>query len=81
MVRRSTPERGPHSVEHGLAHEVTTEYSQPDANELGRRKYKLSLGREVPRAAAFDAERRQEDTDRSAVRCYVYENGRSLMVN
>jgi hypothetical protein len=34
MVRRSTAERSPHSVEHDLGYEAGTEYSQPDA--IGR---------------------------------------------
>lgn len=34
MVRRSTAERSPHSVEHDLGYEPETEYSQPDA--IGR---------------------------------------------
>jgi hypothetical protein len=34
MVRRSTAERSPHSVEHDLGYEAETEYSQPDA--IGR---------------------------------------------
>lgn len=34
MVRRSTAERSPHSVEHGLGYEAETEYAQPDA--IGR---------------------------------------------
>jgi Conjugative transposon protein TcpC len=34
MVRRSTAERSPHSVEHDLGFEAGTEYSQPDA--IGR---------------------------------------------
>jgi conjugative transposon protein TcpC len=34
MVRRSTVERSPHSVEHDLGYEAETEYAQPDA--IGR---------------------------------------------
>ncbi len=36
MVRRSTAERSPHSVEHDLGYEAGTEYSQPDAIGRGR---------------------------------------------
>ena len=36
MVRRSTAERSPHSVEHDLGYQVETEYAQPDAISRSR---------------------------------------------